>query len=215
MSQVKRSRAEQTREAILHAARKLFSENGYESVSMRTIAKQAGCSHTSIYVYFQDKEALLHELAMPVLQQLKSQLQHILDSKGISHEQKLKKISFELLKVGIGRRNMYDILFKVKAGRVDDVNPTLAINQLRNELFGILQHALHQCLPISSDNPLLLTFSRIYFYTLQGMIGTYDHSEEAAEQIIQRLGETFETGIDVLIAGFQQHVKKGGTEYED
>jgi len=50
---------EQLRTLILDAARSLFVERGIEAVSMREIAKQIKYSATTLYNYFQDKEALL------------------------------------------------------------------------------------------------------------------------------------------------------------
>jgi AcrR family transcriptional regulator len=50
------------REKILDAARELFVEEGVEAVSMRKIAQKIGYSATTLYNYFEDKEALLHAL---------------------------------------------------------------------------------------------------------------------------------------------------------
>jgi TetR/AcrR family transcriptional regulator len=44
--------------AILGAAVKLFSEKGYDAVSMRGVAEQAGVSKANIYHHFESKEAL-------------------------------------------------------------------------------------------------------------------------------------------------------------
>lgn len=49
-----------SRELIIEAARKLFRAEGYDGVSMRKIAKEAGCSASTIYLYFQDKRQILH-----------------------------------------------------------------------------------------------------------------------------------------------------------
>ncbi|USK36536.1 TetR/AcrR family transcriptional regulator (plasmid) [Bacillus sp. F19] len=67
-------RSDKTKKMILIAAGKLFSKKGYDSVTMREIAKEAGCSHTTIYLYFKDKVTLLHQLSMPSLQELQQQL---------------------------------------------------------------------------------------------------------------------------------------------
>jgi len=44
---------------IVAAARKLFLEQGYDTSSMDLIARTAGVSKATLYVYFQSKEALL------------------------------------------------------------------------------------------------------------------------------------------------------------
>lgn len=48
------------RETIIKAARKLFKSEGYEGVSMRKIAHEAGCSTSSLYIFFQNKRQILH-----------------------------------------------------------------------------------------------------------------------------------------------------------
>jgi AcrR family transcriptional regulator len=47
---------------ILDAARELFVDHGVEAVSMRKIADKIGYSATTLYNYFEDKEALLYAL---------------------------------------------------------------------------------------------------------------------------------------------------------
>lgn len=50
------------RHAILDAARGLVTREGYRDVSMRMIARAVGCSVSSIYLYFPNKDALIHTL---------------------------------------------------------------------------------------------------------------------------------------------------------
>ena len=51
-----------TRQAILDAARILFSRNGYAGLTMRRLAQQIGYTPRTIYLYFADKDDLLSEL---------------------------------------------------------------------------------------------------------------------------------------------------------
>ena len=77
MVQKQLPRSERTKQDIVNAARKLFSKRGFEVVTMREIAQEAGCSHTTIYIYFENKLALLHYLSMRPLQGLKQQMEEI------------------------------------------------------------------------------------------------------------------------------------------
>jgi AcrR family transcriptional regulator len=47
------------RDTILENARKLFSAEGYQSVSMRRIGQEAGCSPMAVYRHFASKQELL------------------------------------------------------------------------------------------------------------------------------------------------------------
>lgn len=49
--------------SILDSAKRLIGRHGYDAVSMREIAREAGISPASIYQYFDDKNAILTELA--------------------------------------------------------------------------------------------------------------------------------------------------------
>lgn len=53
---------EEKRKLIINTAKKLFSEQGFEKVSLRNIADAIEYSPTMIYLYFKDKNELLHAL---------------------------------------------------------------------------------------------------------------------------------------------------------
>lgn len=52
------------RRQILAGAREVFMARGYDGASMDAIAKTAGVSKGTLYVYFQDKEALFEALVL-------------------------------------------------------------------------------------------------------------------------------------------------------
>lgn len=56
------SHSEITRPRIRNAALRLFARHGYAAVSMRQIAAEVGVQAGAIYLYFEDKQALLFEL---------------------------------------------------------------------------------------------------------------------------------------------------------
>lgn len=53
-----KEQAEQTRQKILNAARKMFFQNGVAKTSLEHIAKEAGVTRGAIYWHFKDKTAL-------------------------------------------------------------------------------------------------------------------------------------------------------------
>lgn len=201
--------AETTRQEILDAAKKLFSVKGYESVTIRQIAREAGCSHTTLYIYFKDKEALLHDLSLPPLLNLKQQMEQLLTQENSNPEQALKSLSLLFLRFCLENRNMYRIFFEAKAVRVDEQRPELEINKIRIELFDLLKDALKHCLQENIGDKQLLTSSRIFFFMLRGIVGTYTDSEEPLDLLFQRLLPTFNEAIEVLLIGLKQKTKQG------
>jgi AcrR family transcriptional regulator len=59
-----------TREAILAAAQRLFSEQGYDATSLRQIADAVGTTKAAVYYHFPAKEHMLVELTRPWLDAL-------------------------------------------------------------------------------------------------------------------------------------------------
>jgi AcrR family transcriptional regulator len=58
----KEARRRETTRRLLDAARRMFSEKGYENVSVTEIARAAGVSHGMIHAYFHSKAGLLYEI---------------------------------------------------------------------------------------------------------------------------------------------------------
>ncbi len=199
-------RAEETKQTILTAAEKLFVKKGFDAVSIREIAKEAKCSHTTIYLYFKDKEALLHELSMPSLEKLYDSIRKITDTASKTAEAKLKEISHLFIRFCLTNKNMYTIFINEKSSRVDEVDPNLEINKIRIRLFSLIQQTLGECIKIKSDEQLL-AFSRIYFYNLYGILSTYSYQHEPTEVLIERLTPTFDLSVEVLLSGFKQIVR--------
>jgi AcrR family transcriptional regulator len=199
-------RSEETKASILAAAGNLFSTRGYDAVTMREIAKEAGCSHTTIYIYFKDKETLLQQLSMGPLHALKQKMEQI-QSQGISAENKLKQVSLEFIEFCLTHRNMHTIFLNVKSVRVDEKEPELEMNKLRNALFAQLMTVLQECLQIGESNEQLLMYTRIYFFTLNGIVLTYMLSEETVDRLMDRLATTFNEAVEVLLIGFRHQLE--------
>ncbi|MBE1556897.1 TetR/AcrR family transcriptional regulator [Sporosarcina limicola] len=201
-------RSEETKKQIVESAGRLFSTKGYDSVTIRAIAKDAGCSHTTIYLYFKDKEELLHQLSMPPLQELHQQFQYLSSVSALSSEEKLKRISLEYIHFCLQNRNMYDIFFNAKSTRVDGGDPELEINKMRIEIFEIMKKVIREYLSISNDNQIL-AFSRIYYYNLNGILSTYSYQHEPLNILMERLTPTFDLALEILLLGFKEKLKKG------
>jgi AcrR family transcriptional regulator len=58
----RQEQAAATRTAILHAARRLFDENGYAATTMDAIAAEAGVSLKTVYIAFATKSGVLRAL---------------------------------------------------------------------------------------------------------------------------------------------------------
>ena len=68
--------------AILDAAASLFSEHGYDRVSMRQVAEAAGVSKANIYHHFQSKEALYLAIMHASADKLSALVENLAEGKG-------------------------------------------------------------------------------------------------------------------------------------
>jgi Transcriptional regulator len=176
---------------------------------MREIAKRAGCSHTAIYLYFTDKESLLHHISMPPLEQLREQLTRLL-GRDASPAERVHGICMSWIRFCLTNRNLYEAIFSVGADRVDETEPRLALNRVRNELFGMLMQALRGCLPPGTSEERLLACARITYYMAHGIVGTYRHSPESLDELMARLAPTFAEAFRALLIGFGADIDEGG-----
>lgn len=207
----KEQRSEETKRMILKAAGNLFSAKGYDAVTMREIAKEANCSHTTIYLYFKDKDTLLHQLAMPTLLGLYEQMKNILLTHSFTAEKKLKEISREYILFGLRNQNMYSLLINAKSSRVDEVEQELEINQLRVRILEVLKQVIQECLSIP-NNDQLLAFTRIFFFEINGILNTYSYLHETIEELMERLTPTFDLALEILLLGCKQKLREGEGE---
>lgn len=68
------------RDRIMRAARDLFARAGYEGVSMRKLATEAGCAPAALYAYFPNKRAVLRVLWEDVFGELGNVLRQEIDA---------------------------------------------------------------------------------------------------------------------------------------
>lgn len=208
-SKIKGTRAEETKQRILRAAGELFEEKGFQAVTMREIAKQAGCSHTAIYMHCKDKEDLLHQLVIPPLTEFKTEADELLHS-GNESRSVLQQISMKWIAFCLKHRSIASVLITIKSVRVDEAEPELPLNQLRLDIYRQLEEVLITNLPSRLTAEQRLTCSRIYFYMLMGIVHTYIDNEEGTSVLMERLTPIIETTMDVMIAGMiQQFTVKG------
>ncbi len=83
---------ERRRQQIIVAAKRVFSERGFNKATMEDIAKEAELSPGTLYLYFKNKEDLYASLSLRILQYLLMRVEHVNREKELGHEQKLKAL---------------------------------------------------------------------------------------------------------------------------
>ena len=76
----KEMKRKQKREDIISTAEKLFFSNGYDDVSMNDIARDAGMSKATLYLYFDNKDSLFFAVVLRGAKIMKSLIEKEIES---------------------------------------------------------------------------------------------------------------------------------------
>ena len=80
------------RQQIMVAAKRVFSDKGFNRSTMEDIAQEAELSPGTLYLYFKNKEELYASLSLRILQYLLIRVEHVNEEKDTSPEEKLKAL---------------------------------------------------------------------------------------------------------------------------
>ena len=126
---------ENLRQEIMDAAREMFVAEGYSSVSMRKIANKIGYSPTTIYLYFKDKNDLLHQICEQTFARLAQNIQAI-HRLSDSPLEKLRSGLREYIHFGLKHPSQYEIVFITPLSisvekEFDETNGRIAFDTMR------------------------------------------------------------------------------------
>lgn len=98
------------REEILHAAKDLFLEQGYDSTTIRRIADRVGISAPALYLYFKDKEALMLALCDQTFEHLMEAIDEI--EKTVADPlERVSRFSEAYVRFGLSHPDEYRLVF--------------------------------------------------------------------------------------------------------
>ncbi|MBA1435307.1 TetR/AcrR family transcriptional regulator [Bombilactobacillus bombi] len=186
------------KEKIINAAKKLFSENGVKKTSIRDIAKEAGYSHTTIYLYFKSKQELFNLIAIEPLNILYDDLLKIYMSNR-TNEEKLKMICDRYIEFGIEKRTLYPLISTYDGEKIDKDEFDHIINITRIKCLNILQQILDKVLKDKFPKDVKTNLLRGVFFLLHGVISTYISSSEENYILIPRVQKIVGDIIDFTI----------------
>lgn len=123
------------RQRILDAALRVFTEEGYEQVSMRKIAARIDYSATTIYRFFQNKDDLLWAIAAGTYQELAGRFaRHNVAERAPEH--RLKALVLEYMEFCIEHADMYRLLSERASFELED---GVLYERLGNHRQGVFQ----------------------------------------------------------------------------
>ncbi len=136
---------EQRRNSIIDAAEEIFFEKGIENATMDEVAKKAEFSKGTLYLYFKNKDEILHAIIARGLEILRNMFKKAADKEktGIL---KIRAIGKAYLQFSNRHPQHFEFMQHKEIHKMDkekiENNPNYAIcNQLGNEIFKVIQEA--------------------------------------------------------------------------
>ena len=97
------------KQSILEAAKQILLDSGQQSLSIRKIAQKIEYSPATIYLYFQDKDAILHELMDMGFSLM---FVHMKEAFSIQDPvDRIEKIGFAYVSFGLQHKDWYHLMF--------------------------------------------------------------------------------------------------------
>ena len=197
--------------AILDAAISLFSEQGFDAVSMREIARSAAVSKANIYHHFESKESLYLAILKSSTDETAQLIEQLAGSEG-RFEERLVEFARAHLEHLFHRKNAAKvILHEAFSGDVD------SSRKLSEEVFGRIYHRMTEIMQAGQDagvlrkdlDPalcvILLMGANAFYFQAQEILRHFPEAESV------RQADQFSAGMsNVLLNGMlvQQITKK-------
>jgi len=188
--------------AILSAGVRLFSEQGYDGVSMRGVAQEAGVSKANIYHHFSSKEALYLAILQSSAEETGELVESLAEGTG-SFEERLSKFS-KAYQQHLFERKLTSRLLLREVLSGDEIKGKKIADQVVGNVFrgmisilcagqeaGVIRDELDPALCA-----FLLMGSNVFFFQAHGVLKHFPEAKFAQE------GNSFSDGmVDVFLNG--------------
>jgi AcrR family transcriptional regulator len=196
-----RRRKEARPAEILAAALESFSEHGYESSRLEDIAKRAGCTKGTIFLYYESKaellKAVLRDVMLPLIAECETTIR---EHQGTSRElvERILRLRWQRAKVA-RMSGLAKLLFSET-----ERYPELArfyYDEIHSKLQGLLRGVLEQGIERGEFRPVnTMSVARIAYAPIV-LAGIWKHSFAPVVEEPRDTEEHFQTTLDVLFRG--------------
>lgn len=158
------------RQLIVDAAIKMYLEEGFEKLTLRSIATQIEYSVGTIYLYFKDKDELFHAMHEWAFEKLLAEFESLRDLE--NPLQRLKGISSIYIHFAFKNPELYDLMFIMNEPMCAKVN----MNDwpCGKKTFEFLHQTVRECLEkgfIKGVNAEIMSF--LFWSSTHGMLALH------------------------------------------
>lgn len=186
---------EQRRAKIADAARELFTDFGYKSVSMEQIAQKANVAKGTIYLYFKDKDALFFHLANELLGDIKRFVAKT-EEKHLSLFSELHEVVYNLLMLRTRQKFLYRISREAK--ELKTPSACSMMRMIEDQISGYIREKLDKAVEdgeIKPCNTAVLAFAVLRVYTALAFEWEENHEPLDERQIAESASLILKDGL--------------------
>lgn len=183
---------------ILNGAKKLFIEKGIEQTTIRNIADAIDYSVGTVYVYFKDKNAILHDLHSIGFKELGGYFRELFTIE--DPVERLKKLGYAYIKFAMENSEMYDLMFNLKAPMAFIEGNDEDTWDEGVETFGLVKQTITHCMEIGH-------FKGHRLEPLSFLIWSLVHGMCCLEIRQRTKGVKFENPEMILLEGYKEFTK--------
>lgn len=198
------------RDAILKAARDLFSELEYEEISLNGIAREAGFSKPNVYRYFSTRE----EIFLAIFEEEQGEFVDSLIArlKRIRAKDPVDSICRAWVEIAMKHRTWLDLLpqLSMSMEKNSSVEQLVEFKKVGYERFGRLLEAFHRTYPAVDQNGWVLVAQ--CGYSLMAGLGPHSNPGDNVIQAMQHpevsqplwdFPTVMQSGLEALIRGIE------------
>ncbi|MBC2717522.1 MAG: TetR/AcrR family transcriptional regulator [Desulfobacteraceae bacterium] len=141
------AKKEEIRAKIVSVSKELFINEGFENISIRKIAQQAGCIPRTIYYYFENKRELLHYLWVDIFKTLSSECERAIKSLEAPLEI-IHVIYTTYVNYWLAHRDQYRVIFMIEDLNATSNHDTAVLDMIKSsaKFIRIFEKAINDCI---------------------------------------------------------------------
>jgi AcrR family transcriptional regulator len=181
--------------SITEAARELFSEFGYKSVSMDQIAAKANIAKGTLYLYFKSKDDLFNSLAQEFIYSIKEFIDKI-EEKHLSLLEEIHEVIYTLLIYRKNQKFLYKIAQEAKEMRTPSARE--AVRMIDDEILNYIDKRLKAAVDqkiIKPVNTSVTAFVVLKVYSALAFEWEEEHTALNEKEIAESVSSFFKGGL--------------------
>ncbi|MGD8366989.1 MAG: TetR/AcrR family transcriptional regulator [Desulfobacterales bacterium] len=200
---------ERRRQQIIVAAKRVFSEKGFNKATMEDIAKEAELSPGTIYLYFKNKDELYASLSLRILQYLNIRLEHVAQQKGLSTTERIQALKEAMFDVYNFDPLVVINMFHLQSSEtLKNLSPELLseIKQLSQSSLGVISEIFKEGIQegvFIEKHPVAL--ADVLWALFSGVV-LWEESKKLINGEKDYLKETLEVAFDIFGRGITKSV---------